>query len=93
MARWQVEKILSPVIVRWIDSQTIDGWQDRAVDLSESLLCTTYGYLIAASEDRMVVAQSMSPDGKEVNGQLVIPRLAVQSIEWIGGKATPQRKQ
>lgn len=89
-----MEKILSPVIVRWIDSQTTDGWQDRSVvDLNESLLCTTYGYLIAASEDRMVVAQSISPDGKEVNGQLVIPRQAVQSIEWIGGKATPQRKQ
>lgn len=65
------------VMVRWRDAETTQGW----TDLDEARkhkppLCITIGWLVKQSKTEIVVAHTKS--GREVNGQIVIPRAWVE---------------
>lgn len=77
------------VYVRWVDSHGWSTWNDARTriktGLEQNLMCETVGFLIAESDDRLVVASSISLDEETTFDNLtdmeVIPRVAVLEME------------
>lgn len=65
-----------PVIVRWIDSMGTPGW---GAEPSAKMECTSVGFLLERTKDRVAIAQNKSHYS---NGDLLeIPTAAIKSVK------------
>ncbi len=101
MAKKKKNKRLAKVDIRyvhveWVDSNSWNGWRgglaikDEAIN--ETLKCESVGLLIEESEDRIVMASSLSfsmdfVTQKELfqnlNGVMAIPKCSIKSIHYL----------
>ena len=79
--------------VAWLDSHSQSDWRGYAELVkamgAHPLLCKSVGYLVLATEDRLVIVQSLSwsdesSDTLELaDSALIIPRVAVVSVRRV----------
>lgn len=74
------------VEVAWLDSrQPSPAWQ-LIDDISAKVCeCTTVGYLVSRSKERVVVAQSLGDAGGQAAGVMVIPAACVTRLKFLRG--------
>lgn len=73
-----------PVEVSWVDSSGAGGWHspgELVAFTRQSLACTTTGYLIGRSKDRIIIASNLDIGGGTHGNLMAIPRFAVQKIK------------
>lgn len=78
-------KNIRPVILKWIDSQTIpNGWTNADEAIGQAIVdmyCFTSGFLIHEADDAYLIALSInfSDDHTihDVNGLIAIPKVCV----------------
>jgi hypothetical protein len=75
------------VYVEWTDSSNTNGWQDSR-EVSElatgmhELDCWSVGFLIAETDDRVVISSSENP-ARDAISPLAIPKCAITLMETI----------
>ncbi len=71
-------------LVHWVDSAQYPYWNDNA-ETFPILECKTAGFLIEETDEKLVIAQSasMNKDAKPWADVIVIPKVAVKSLEII----------
>ena len=73
------------VVVTWLDSrQSSGGWKWLSeLEERDPIECQSVGWLIQDGDDAKVLAQSMAPDGDDMQyaGDKIIPSRAVLKIE------------
>lgn len=77
------ETVWRMVQVDWIDSTSLsDGWDsiEHYVEMGESLICKTVGYLIHEDDEKIILAMGYNPDNDEVNQATSIPAVTVTKI-------------
>lgn len=78
------------VLVQWVDSQAVHGWNNVKKDFSEAdLMCVSAGFLTHESDVHLTISASLdSLDEAEfdANNTMIIPKCAVRSIETLRGE-------
>lgn len=85
----------SIIEVVWVDSEAEQDWKPLAEVLEgpKSLECRTVGYLLMETEDRLVLAGSVSID-KQIHGHMTIPKVAIKERkDWVTHKKVPRVKK
>lgn len=76
------------VRVDWIDSHSVDGWQQIDDHHMPCLKCATVGYVMDDTDDHIALAQSLSFNDKgepsEINAVMWIPRPAIVKVSALG---------
>lgn len=74
------------VEVEWVDSAVLEGgsWLDRHQLLEnatrERITCRTVAYLLAQTDEALVLVQSVGGFEGQVQGGIVVPRSAVRAL-------------
>ena len=68
------------VIVEWVDARSTDAWEDADDPIVEPLRCRTRGMLIAETDNKIVVAQTVGHDGSRC-GTIAIPKVCITSVK------------
>lgn len=78
----------TPVLVRWIDSQKLEGFFQFTDDFTDfkPLTCETVGFLVHADDTKIVTAQEVWQDKMGMKYIHVIPRNCVLEITELGPK-------
>ena len=71
---------LGPAHVRWTDIWSLDDWSELEELDVEALIVDSYGILVLADDNRLVLAMSRIDGTDEFGTFLVIPRRNVISI-------------
>lgn len=67
--------------VEWIDSAgASDRWEFTEIVGTEPCRCQTVGWLIQQGEEVMVIAGHRTVNREQVNGHMVIPKVAVTKV-------------
>ena len=70
--------------VKWLDSQSTNGWHTRD-EIADALETThTIGILIHDEHTHIVVAHSYDPHTESYNGVMSIPKTCIESIHTMG---------
>lgn len=71
------------VLVRWIDSSSRAGWQNRKKATrqmgAKDAQCVTAGFLLRKSKNRLILALNMADTG-EAGHLMSIPRVAIKRV-------------
>jgi hypothetical protein len=69
---------MKKVIVNWLDSNTLHGWQygEYPVELAQ---CETIGFMVEEDDERLVIAQTVSNYGAHM-GITIIAKGCIKSI-------------
>ena len=68
-----------PVVVRWIDSRSYDGWHDKELEV-KSLMCSSIGWLHKVADDHIEVISGMADPGDLVLNRMAIPLVSVKVV-------------
>ena len=82
-------KYLQPVEVYWVDSSSINGWDNADVRVKRatktSLLCRSVGMFVKKNKRRIIIAQSiaLNEDGYVtlMSDNIIIPMSVVKRIK------------
>lgn len=75
-------RLLELVVIKWIDSETEDGWGELAPaePFSENM---SVGYLVSQEPDRYVLAADYDQESDHFNRVIRIPRCCVTKLKTI----------
>ena len=71
---------LSAVLVTWLDAVAHADWHTPSADAA---MCTTLGFLVAATDTAIEVASSVGLGDDVCNASIVIPRGMIISIDYV----------
>ena len=67
--------------IKWIDSQSWNGWRDRNDALKwakeETMICESVGWILYESEDRVVISSHKAHGADMVDDVWIIPKSAI----------------
>ncbi len=70
---------MEKVCVEWVDSSVVQGWELQECAERDVAHCSSVGWLLEKTQERVTIAQSQSTTGSIMN-TLTIPRGAVTAI-------------
>lgn len=71
---------MKKVLIEWVDSNILHGWQMEGEFPCSLAECETIGYIKDEDEDKIVVTQTVSSYGANM-GVLAIPMGCVKSVK------------
>lgn len=77
-------------IVHWVDSSRYTGWERLEHLQSTPKKCISVGFIIYHDKETISVAPHVSDSPAQACGTMVIPKLAVTSIKYLGSTWEPQ---
>ena len=80
-----MEKLKRPalVCVYWVDAETGHGWESNRDIVATVPVVITVGFLVAESDECVVVASTVSKDALDNNARISIPVGMIQKMEEI----------
>ena len=77
----------APVKVTWVDSESTMCWQP-VTDYDEvaEQVCVTAGLLVNVTKTLLVLTLSHDEVNDAINGVIVIPLVAIRTLQKLGGK-------
>ncbi len=72
---------LKIVRVYWYDAETSHGWEDTKDIKAEAPLVYTVGFVVAESDDSLVIASTVDSVNQSCNGRITIPYGMISNIE------------
>lgn len=69
------------VFVRWYDAETDLGWESNDTIVPKAPLIYTIGFLVAESDDSIVVASTVGCAGTDSNARILIPLGMIKDVK------------
>lgn len=61
------------VFVQWYDAETHLGWEQNSDLVAKAPLIYTIGFLVAESDDSIIIASTVGQAGQDSNARILIP--------------------
>ena len=76
---------MKKVIVEWVDSNVLHGWQMEGEVSCDIAVCESLGYVKYEDNDKLILSQTVSNFGSQM-GVLAIPKGCIKSVKELRAK-------